>query len=389
MTRLAPIALALLLAGCPSGPDSELPAPAVQDGEVDGEALREALTGFADEAKYPGLSACIFTTTAIAWCDGIGLRDPEAQDAVTPDTPFLLASVSKMVTAATATLAVEEGVLDLDASIADHADFTLQHPEGAAITTRQLLQHSAAVIDNDGPMEGYYTDGADPEMSLDEAIRRYFDPAGADYDASGNFASRAPGAEFEYSNMGFALAGWVVERSTGQPFDARSAVGIFGPLGLENTSWWLSDFEAAELAMPSEWTGDTWLPYGQYTFADYPNGGLRSSARDLATFGRMILGGGDVDGTRVLAEASVDAMTDATFDDGDGGRVGLGWFTLPWYDDGWAGHDGGEAGASTGLYLNRSLGVGVLYLANGDGESDDALFDLEDLLVATAEALAE
>ena len=141
--------------------------------------------------------------------------------------------------------------------------------------------------------------------------------------------------------------------------------------------------------MPSEWVNGAWQPYGQYSFPDYPNGGLRSSAADLARFGRMLLGAGALDGERVLEESSVDEMTDADLSDGDEGAVGLGWFTLPWYDDGWGGHDGGEAGAATGLYLNRSLGVGVLYLANGDGESDDALFELEDLLVATAEAIAQ
>lgn len=386
MTRIA-LVLLLALPGCVAGP--ELPDPAVSGGAIDGDAMRTAMVEAADGAKFPGLSACIFTAEATTWCDAVGLRDPDSEDAVTTDTAFLLASVSKMVTAAAALQAVEDGVLDLDADIALHADFPLGHPSGAAITTRQLLQHSAGVLDNDTPMEGYYTDGGDPDLTLDTTVRRYFDPAGADYDASGNFADRAPGAEFEYSNMGSALVGWLVERATGTAFDGRTATGIFGPLGMETTSWWLSDFEPDELAMPSEWANGSWAPYGQYSFSDYPNGGLRASADDLARFGRMVLAGGELDGARVLSGGSVDAMTTGTFSDGDEGQVGLGWFTLPWYDDGWGGHDGGEAGAATGLYLNRSLGVGVLYLANGDGESDDALFDFEDLLVATAEALAE
>jgi len=374
----------VLLFGC--APPVE---PAVSGGEVDGDALAEAMVELADRSKFPGLSACVFTTEQTDWCGGVGVIDPTGEVAVTADTAFLLASVSKMVTAATAMQAVEADLIDLDAAVAEHADFALAHPSGAELTVRQLLQHSAAITDNVAAMEGYYTDGADPDMSLDEAVRRYFDPAGADYDAAANFADRAPGASFDYSNMGSALAGWVVEQATGASFDANTALGLFGPLGLETTSWWLSDFEDGELAMPSEWVNGAWQPYGQYSFADYPNGGLRSSAADLARFGRMLLGAGALDGERVLEESSVDEMTDADLSDGDEGAVGLGWFTLPWYDDGWGGHDGGEAGAATGLYLNRSLGVGVLYLANGDGESDDALFELEDLLVATAEAIAQ
>jgi CubicO group peptidase (beta-lactamase class C family) len=374
----------VLLLGC--APPVE---PAVSGGEVDGEALTAAMVDFADRSKFPGLSTCVFTAEQTDWCGAVGLLDPTGDAAVTPDTAFLLASVSKMITAAATMQAVEANLIDLDAPVAEHADFDLAHPSGAAITARQLLQHSAAIADNDAAMDGYYTDGADPDMSLDRAVRRYFDPAGADYDAAANFADRAPGASFDYSNMGVALAGWLIGQATGSSFDTNTATELFGPLGLETTSWWLSDFEDGELAMPTEWVNNAWEPYGHYSFADYPNGGLRSSAADLARFGRMLLGGGSVDGTRVLAESSVDQMTNADLSDGDEGLVGLGWFTLPWYDEGWGGHDGGEAGAATGLYLNRSLGVGVLYLANGDGESDDALYELEDLLVATAEAIAE
>ncbi len=320
----------ILLSGCT--PPVE---PAVSGGEVDGEALREALVELADQSKFPGLSACVFTIEQTDWCGGVGVLDPTGDAPVTADSPFLLASVSKMITAATAMQAVEADLIDLDSPASEHADFALQHPSGAALTMRQLLQHSAAIADNDDAMGGYYTDGADPDMSLDEAVRRYFDPAGADFDASANFADRAPGVSFDYSNMGIALAGWLVERTTGRSFDANTATGLFGPLGLENTSWWLSDFEEGELAMPSEWINNAWQPYGQYSFADYPNGGLRSSANDLAGFGRMLLGGGSLEGTRVLAEASVDEMMDADLTDGDEGMVGLGWFTLPWYDEGW------------------------------------------------------
>ena len=384
MHRLLPF-VALLTAGCPASPD---PSPLVNGQVIDAAAMRQAMEDFADGARLPGLATCVFTVEATNWCDGVGLLDPTRDALVDADSAFLIASVSKMVTAAAALAAVEEGVLELSAAVSQHADFVLEHPSNNAITTRQLLQHTGAIADS-AAMDNYYTYGADPEISLDEAVRRYFDPSGADYNADTNFLDQTPGEAFAYSNMGSALAGWVVERATDTDFDAWTAQKLFTPLSLTNTSWWLSDFNEETLAMPSEWVNGTWEPYGQYSFSDYPNGGLRTSANDLARFGRMLLRDGELDGVRVLTAPSLQEMTMADLDDGEGGGVGLGWFTSSELPQGWGGHDGGEAGALSALYLHRAQGVGVLYLANGDGEDDDARTAFEATLLATAEALAK
>lgn len=383
--RTLTLPAALLLVGCPASPG---PAPLVSGDAVDGDAMLAEMGEFVDAARLPGLAVCVFTAEATDWCDGIGLLDPTGDAPVDVDSAFLIASVSKMVTAAGALAAVEEGAVDLAAPVTQHADFALEHPTGDAITVRQLLQHTAAIADADA-MDGYYTDGADPEMSLDEAVRRYFDPGGPDYDAAANFLDQAPGEAFAYSNMGVALAGWVVEQATETAFDIWTEQQLLTPLGLTNTSWWLSDFSSATLAMPSEWVGGGWEPYGQYSFSDYPDGGLRASASDLARFGRMLLRDGELDGVQILTTASVREMTAADFDDGEDGGVGLGWFTPSSLPQGWGGHDGGEAGALSALYLDPIRGVGVLYLANGDGEDETALARFEATLFATAEALAQ
>ena len=134
----------------------------------------------------------------------------------------------------------------------------------------------------------------------------------------------------------------------------------------------------AELAEPTRATGSGYRALGHTTFVDYPNGGLRSSACDVARF----LAATSTDGGGVLSAETLDLAQAVAFPALDD-RQGLGWYredlgerTL------WIGHSGAEEGVATDAFARPDGSLGVVLLANGDWPRGDALLALEDALIA-------
>jgi CubicO group peptidase (beta-lactamase class C family) len=106
----------------------------------------------------------------------------------------------------------------------------------APITLRQLATHTSGISDRWEVYErAYLYDGAAPEP-LEAFLRGYFVSGGADY-SKDNFVAAAPGTHREYSNIGAALAGHIVERAMGERLDAITQRDVFDPLGMRNTHW--------------------------------------------------------------------------------------------------------------------------------------------------------
>jgi CubicO group peptidase (beta-lactamase class C family) len=337
-------------------------------------------------AHLPGLAACLVRDGAVAWCKGYGLADVATHRAVTPDTPFLLASVSKVFTATALMQRWEQGDFDLDDDVSRAALFPVRHPDSKQpITYRELLAHVAGVADS-SEMERFYAYGHDPSISLEQVVRGYFVPGGAYYDPDNNFLEGPPGTAHAYSNMGFALLGYLAQRHAGEDLRAWSASSIFEPLGMKHTSWRLADFAHDPPAVPYRHTGNGFVSYGQYTFADYPNGGLRSSARSVARFLAAQANGGELDGHRILKRTTIERMLAVAYPRLDA-RQGLAWHHKSLGGDDWAGHTGGEAGVFTEMFMRPRDGTGFVLLTNGDVADPSLLSGLEKALVAFAETL--
>lgn len=365
--------LTLTIGGCAED------LPALEDLDASNEAeVMTFIQAHRIAAELPGLSACIVKDGAVAWCGASGFAHIKENRRATPDTPFLLASVSKLVTATSAMQAVEAGLVELDQPIAEALSFEAAHPGGAPLTLRQLLSHTASVEDAD-VMDDFYYDDRDPTMSLRAVTEGYFDPEGRFYSARDNFLSAPPGTTYNYSNMGYALIGHLVEEVQATPFDEQTRRDIFDPLGMNHTAWNRGALDLSQVAMPYDTSGPRLRALGHYTFADYPNGGLRSSARDMARFLAAMTSGGSLEGERVLSEATLESMLRVVDSELDP-EQGLGWLRME-YDDGvYWGHSGGEAGVYTNLLFRERDGLGFVLLCNGEG-SQDHLDDIEAALM--------
>ena len=351
------------------------------------EALHEAVLADMVAAKVPGLSACILKDEAIFWCGGFGLANLALDVPVTEHTPFLLASISKLFTSTVILQLVEAGEIDLDADVSEALGWDLVHPlSSTPITMRQLLTHHSGIKDNWGAMGDFYAYDSDPALSLQEVIEGYFQPEGAWYDASVNFATHAPTESFRYSNMAVALAAHIVERVSGQDFAERSKETLLSPLGLDQSAWRLSEFPSFDvLAMPYKWDQGGYSPTGHYTFADYPDGGMRASAYDLARFVLAHIKGGELEGARVLSQESVEAALSEQAMKPSGSLQGWMWYQLSFWGDSWWGHGGNESGVWTETFFRESDKMGFVTLANGDAKDANPIYNIQDALLTWAE----
>lgn len=316
------------------------------------------------EQDLPALSVLIFKGDTIKYEQYMGYSNVEEEKALEQDDIFLLASVSKMITGTALLQLYEDGEFDLDDKINDFLPFEVNVPnQSEAITFKMLLTHTSAI--EDGPnAELFYSYGQDSPLELDTYMEGYLVPNGEYYDDKDNFYNNAPGTAFEYSNMASALIGVLVSEISGMDFKAYCQANIFQPLNMTNTYWSLDAAIQSDktLVIPYDDTSGAFEAIEHYTFPDFPNGALRSTARDMMHFASALAQGGTYKGHQLLKESTVDAMLTQQIADIDP-TMGLHAYIIDEGEPLW-GHNGGEQGVSTELGFNQSSNVGVIVLTN-------------------------
>ncbi|MFK7798551.1 MAG: serine hydrolase domain-containing protein [Aureispira sp.] len=305
----------------------------------------------------------------------LGQADRRLNKAVEENTLFLLASISKTVTATALMQLYEQDSFELDDPINNYLGFAVQPPNTTTpITFRMLLQHTAGIADG-GALDDEYFWGQDSPNDLSVFLENYFTPGTSSYDANANFTGEEPGTQHDYSNVGAALVGHLVEAITGIPFDVYCQQYIFTPLCMNSSSWRLQGLDTSRIAQPYTYNNRAYEAIGHYTFTDYPNGGLRTTARDLARFMIAYQQGGQFNNQVLLNNSTVNLMLTETLVDQDNG-IGLHWFTYDRAVRNLWGHDGAEQGTTTMMGFNPSTGVGIVVLCNATDANLDAVSDL-------------
>jgi len=152
---------------------------------------------------------------------GYGYADVAKQKPVSPeDTLFRPGSVSKLFTSTAVMQLVEQGKLDLDRDVNDYLDFKIPATYAQPVTLRRILTHTAGF-----------------EEVLKDLFSRTPSPLGEYVKTHLPARIYAPGTMGAYSNYGVALAGYVVQRVSGEPFDQYVANHIFKPLGMVHSSF--------------------------------------------------------------------------------------------------------------------------------------------------------
>lgn len=212
-----------------------------------------------------------------------------------------VASITKTFTGVAMMRLVAEGKLDLDADVNRHLPFSVRNPRFPAtpITLRMIATHTSSITDRWQVYRATYHFGGDPAESLTDFITSYFARDGRRYSAD-NYTTVTPGTAREYSNIGAGLAGFIIERVSGERLAAYTKRHILTPLNMRSTGWFLRDLPIAELSTQFVAHEGWAIPLPRYEGTTYPGGGVRTSVSDLARFFLALLNHGEHDGVRIL-----------------------------------------------------------------------------------------
>jgi len=326
-----------------------------------------------EEDNIAAFSILIFNKDQIKYESYFGMSDINQNKELEPQHLFLLASVSKTITATALLQLYDQGEFQLEDNINDYLPFTVDVPnQTTKITFKMLLTHTSGIQDGAALDDQYYY-GQDSPTPLDEFLEDYLVPGRQYYDATDNFANFEPGTAYQYSNIGNALIAVLVEEITNIGFNDYCKQNIFIPLGMTNTFWRLDEI-TQPIVQPYDYINGQQVEIGHYTFTDYPNGGLRSNARDMFKFVSALAQKGSYNNHQLLKSTTVEAMLTPQIPNIDP-NVGLHLFELDEENRLW-GHDGGEKGVSTILVFNPNTQVGALIFTNsGDADLDQIIVD--------------
>jgi CubicO group peptidase (beta-lactamase class C family) len=319
----------------------------------------------------PGLSACAINNGDIIWSGNYGYADIDQNIEPKDSTLFYLASVSKTFIGVALMQLWEQGLFNLDDDINQYLPWEVHNPyyPDSIITFRMLMSHTSAILDN---MDLWYvlvSWGYDYPMPLGEYLRNYLTPNGDYYYPDINFGNYVPGTVYNYSNAGAGLAAFLVERINPDSlsFEDYCQEHIFGPLGMNNSSWFLANLDLNDIAVSYYWDGYSYVSRLQCGIPLYPAGQLRTSTDQLVRFLIAFMQHGQIGGTRILDSTTVDLMTTIQ----SGGFYGLFWYWNMLGTRSVWGHEGGFFGSRTYMYYCREENTGVIVLTNGQTYAHD------------------
>lgn len=300
----------------------------------------ERLTGLLDHYSIPGVALGV-------WLDGeeytvaAGMANLRAGIEATPETLFLIGSITKVFTTSLVMQLVEEGRVELDAPVRTYLpELRLSDDEATeTVTVRQLLTHTSGITGD------YFPDCGRGDDAVEQCVATLPDVP----------MLHQPGTMFSYCNIGLIIAGRLIERVTGDTWDTVLRQRLLNPLGLDTFCTLPEEVllhRAGVGHVPDSASGS--LVPGQM-WPEVRSGGPAgftpwATVRDLLAFSRLHLDGGVTPkGNRLLSPDSITAMQARQVEsnpsgayDGDG--WGLGWARHRYSNaEPVIGHNGGAA----------------------------------------------
>ncbi len=363
----------------------------------------KALAGFDElvarglkELDVPGVAVAIVKDGKVILSKGYGFRDVEKKLPLTADTLLAIGSSSKAFTTFALGVLVDQGLVEWDTPLRNYIPwFKMKDPfAGERLTPRDLVTHRSGLPRHDLL---WYNNRS---LSREELVRRlaYLEP-------TADLRTR-----FQYNNLMFLTAGYLVETLTGKSWEQSVREIVFAPLGMSRSNFSVEDSKKdADHALPYIYRDKkiTLIPFRNIDNIG-PAGAINSCANDMGRWLLVHLGGGKIDGRPVinpqtLADLHLPAMpTGAASAEPEVQSVGyaLGWFVDTYRGQRMIHHGGNIDGFSAQVAMLPEDRIGVVALANMNGTAlpallaryvADLLLGLEsrDWIGETAKRLAE
>jgi len=306
----------------------------------------ENILATAFDSDQPGGSVLITRGEQVLLRRGCGMADMEMDIPAEADMVFRIGSVTKQFTSVAILMLMEQGKLDLQAPL---SQFLPDYPRGSEITIEHLLTHTSG-IKNYTDIETFWQHSKE-DITVQQLIE-LFENQPADFD---------PGAEFAYSNSGYVLLGFIIEKVSGVHYEKFLVDNIFKPLAMLNTY-----YDKPLTIIKRRARG--YEPYNggiinaQYisTSQPYAAGALASTVDDLLIWNPAL-----DNNTLIKAETFERAKRPFTFNNGAASHYGYGWRISDYRDSQISEHGGGINGFICHALRAEPERILVLILTNG------------------------
>jgi CubicO group peptidase (beta-lactamase class C family) len=312
-----------------------------------------------------GLSVAVVKNNKIIYTHSFGLKDAETNAALTDDNIFRIASISKSFSATAIMQLVEDKKVNLDQDVSELVGFKIRNPKfpETIITLRLMLSHLSSINDS----QGYFSlDSINPQKSVNW------------YKCYNNYE---PGKGYEYCNLNYNMIGTIIEKVSSERFDTYIQKHILEPLSLYG-GYYVNGLDKTKFATIYEYQPDVskfvmspnaYAPrtaeiaayeMGYSTPIFSPTGGMKISAKDLATYMMMHANYGKYNGVRIISKkSSIEMQTPMSTNR----NYGFAIETTNKLIDGkiMVGHTGSAYGLYSAMFFNTEEKFGIVVISNG------------------------
>jgi len=311
--------------------------------------------------RVPGLALGIVEGDRIIYMRGFGTADDSGK-AVTAQTPFIIGSVSKSLTALAVMQLVEANKIELDAPVQRYLPWfrVADEQASAEITVRHLLNQTSGLSTKTG--RSFQGDGDTSGTALEQAVRKLKTVA----------LTEPVGSKHQYSTINYSVLGLIVQTVTGQSYERYVERRILDPLRMRNS------FTSEDAAKPrglatghNYWFGRPRAAHVEYNRGLLPAGYLISSVEDMTHYLISQLNGGRYVGRSVLSSQGIDELHRPAVRTPEADTsYGMGWFVGPVNDIPAIHHQGETFNFHANVVLVPQSRTGVVVLMNAENSLD-------------------
>lgn len=309
--------------------------------------------------KYhiPGMSFVMVQNSDVVYEKGYGFADIGKKTPVDPEnTCFFIGSVGKVFTATAVMQLYEQGLIKLDDDVNKYlGDFKIKTPDGRPVTVANLLTHTGGFDESN---IGIAAENEKEIVPLGTYLAGHMPPC-----------IRTPGETYCYSNYGMALAGYLVERISGLPFNSYIEKEILEPLDMQRSSSGYAQNTSSNMAQGYIYSNGKLIPSKRDILNISPAAPIYAAAGDIAHFMAAQLQDGTYNGVRILKQDTLREMQTQHFTY-DKNLPGIAYGFHERYENNLRAleHTGGWTGFTSYLFLLPEQKTGFFLTFNvGDG----------------------
>jgi CubicO group peptidase (beta-lactamase class C family) len=259
------------------------------------EDLESDLDSIMNEISTPGAAVAIVSRDSIIWIGTFGFANVEKGERVTENTHFCIGSCTKSFTGLGFLKLLDEGRIDLNTPVREIApEIEIDNPweDTHPVRVVHLLEHTTGF--DDSHPNWFYFEG--PVLSLKRTLEKK---------AHLRRVRWQPGTRFSYSSAGFTLAGYILEKVSGQRYEDYLKQALLEPIGMRTTT--IGSSEECRRLLAIGYDQDT-KPFPVWYDYDEPAGAMNSSIREMALFIQFMLNRGAVGNTQIISDNLFDRI---------------------------------------------------------------------------------